>query len=193
MTLSVGDIFAQVLVTLATLGISWVAILAYFGRSAVTHFFARDLERYKNQLSGELEQQKQQATIELEARKRELDAILSERQTRFSLMHQKRAEVVAELYGRIPRAEHAIRVMTAVARLESTDKEVEKKRRESERKEATTAFNDLVKYFDKHRIYLGEETAERCEQLISHLRKAVFNYDYAKGSTPKVRKIHASG
>jgi hypothetical protein len=96
----------------------FVAVLGYLGRGGVAHFFARDLEKYKNQLSRELEKEKQQATVELERAKRELDGLLSERQTRFSLMHQKRAEVIAEIYGLISNAETAITGMVEFLHME---------------------------------------------------------------------------
>jgi len=174
------DVLVQVLLstTAATLAL---AALAYFGKGTFGHYLARDLEKYKNQLSRELEAEKHQATTELERRKREFDAVLTERQTRFSLMHQKRAEIIAELYGRIPRADKAIKRMTALGRMESPDKEVERKKKEEEMAEAAKAYNELQDHFDRHRIFLGEQAAERCDQLLEHMRKAFFDFQYSKG------------
>lgn len=174
------DILVQAALS-ATVTTLVIGAVAYFGKGAFMHFLARDLEKHKSELSTKLEAERHKLTRDLEQFKRELDAILSERQTRFSLMHQKRAEIIAELYGMIPRAEESLRRMTALMRMESPDKEVENKKKEGERAEAAKAYNALRDYFDRNRLYLGEQAAKRCDELLSHMKSAFFDFEYAKG------------
>ena len=158
-----------------------LAILGYLARNVLTQYLARDLERYKNQFTREAETKRHEFTKELEQFKRELDGVLSERQTRFSLMHQKSAEVIAELYGRTPAAEDSIKRMTAPMRMESLDQEVEKKRRDDQQTEAAKAYESLQDYFDRHRIFLSEQAERRCEELLTHMRQAFFDFQYSRG------------
>ena len=69
-----------------------VAALAWLLKSLFSSGLQRELERYK----------------------RELDAKQFEQQARFSLIHQKRAEVIAELYARLARAKARLGELVAI-------------------------------------------------------------------------------
>jgi hypothetical protein len=150
--------------------------VAYLAKDFLRQYFARDLEHYKNQLTREADDRKHELTKELEKFKRELDGLMAERQTRFSLMHQKRAEVIAKLYGLISPAERSMKRVTALLREPYSDKEEEAKRQTEERDEAAKTYIALQEYLDTHRIYLSEDTAKVFDQLLSQLYDAYIQY-----------------
>lgn len=157
-----------------------VGVVGYLGRHAVSQYLLKDLEKYRSKLAREVEEQRHEFTKELEKFKRELDVVLSERQARFSLMHQKRAEVITKLYGLIAPAEKALRRMAAPMRWGSASEDENNKQREAERAEAAKACEALQDFFDQNRIFLGEQSAALCDELLTHVRDGYHEFVFSQ-------------
>lgn len=67
-------------------------VLKWFVKSLIEKMLAKDLERFRASLNSE-------ANSTIERLKHELQLVSLEHQVRFSKLHEKRAEVIAELYG----------------------------------------------------------------------------------------------
>src|ERR1017187_5884027 len=86
----------QLLITPAAIA----AAIVWFGKGLVSQLLARDLEQYRHREQRETEQHKQM-----------LGFINFERQTRFSWAHEKEAEAIAELYGKLGAAHRKVALM----------------------------------------------------------------------------------
>ena len=144
------DYWQQLIAIVLTPTLS-VAALAWLLKSLFSSGLQRDLERYK----------------------RELDAKQFEQQARFSLIHQKRAEVIAELYARLARAKARLGELVAIYQ-PGGQSLIEKKKGTAE------AFNDANSYFHERRIFLPEEIAESVDVVFEAMRDAFIEFDTAQ-------------
>jgi len=128
-----------------------VAALAWLLKFLFSSGLQRDLERYK----------------------RELYVKQFERQARFSLIHQKRAEVIAELYARLARARARIGELVAIFQ-PGGQSLIEKKKLTAE------VFNDANSYFQERRIFLQEEIAENVDLVFKAMWEALIEFDTAQ-------------
>lgn len=78
-----------------------VGVLAFVMRELFKSYLSMDIERYKSKLQSDLESHKARL-------KAEHDLKHFEFQTRFSLFHQQRAEIVKELYRLLKETELSI-------------------------------------------------------------------------------------
>jgi hypothetical protein len=148
-----------------------IGALTYLCQNFITQLMARDIESVKHK-----------QLVELEQFKKNLDAIQFERQTRFSSVHQKRAEVIASLYGQIAEAHQKLRSMMSPLQFAHQDKTKEEDRKESQRKAAIDAYNALREHFEKHRLYLGSKAAIKVQELLNLMHSAIVDFDMSQGS-----------
>lgn len=128
--------------TLAVVAIAWLI------RKLFESSLQRDLERFKS----------------------ELELKRFEHQTRFSLIHQKRAEVLSNLYSRLARAKSLLGDLVAI--FQPGGQLLPEKK-----KKAADSFNDASSYFFEHRIFLNKTTAIQVEEVISAMREAFVAFD----------------
>lgn len=123
----------------------------------VAHRKQRQLETHKASLQAKLEQSKLQMQNDLQIK-------FFEYQTRFSLLHQKQAEVIKELYGLLADTnENIIHLVSPMFNV-------------TDRKHAETTsakYNALAECFVKNRIYFGEGTCNRIDELLLKMRLAM--------------------
>jgi hypothetical protein len=123
----------------------------------LTRIKERDLEAYKAKLHTELEQSKIQMQNALQIK-------FFEYQTRFSLLHQKQAEVISGIYAMLTDTNEYIRYLVSPT-FDTTD---------SKHAELTrTKYNSLAQYFVSNRIYLEEEVCDRLDELLLKMRMAM--------------------
>lgn len=161
--------FWQQVLALTLTPVIVVAAGAYIVRKVLERSLERDLERFKNEL--------------------ELQRI--EFQTRFSLIHEKRAEVIGDLYERIVRVN---RILFGVPlRLESIPNplEVSFVKQLSETKEkAAQIGNLLLDYYYSHKIFLDRDVCYDVENVIGVMREAWHSIDnVGKGGVYKPEDI----
>ena len=125
-----------------------VGALAWILRGVISQGFARDIEKYK----AELEQQN------------------FEHRERFSTIHQRRAEVIANLYGKIARTKSVTADLVGIFQ-QGGQSLLQKKEKASE------VYNDMASYFYENRLFLPKTTAERAENLINTLKEILIEFD----------------
>jgi len=125
---------------IAIIGGSTVLIgaVAWLTRSIIVHFLSKDIENYKMRLKAETDQK-------LEELRNSFRMRAFEHETRFLRLHEKRAEILAELYKKLVEAASAARVFVVPINL-GTDEENDKQRYKVAM-EKITFFYD---YFDIH-------------------------------------------
>jgi hypothetical protein len=149
-----------------------LAVLGLLGKSILDKLIVRDTKQFEVDLKA-----KSDATIE--HLKNELQLKTIEHQVRFSRLHEKRAAVIAELYGHL---------VEALWEAESFLSPMEWAGEPNKREKHKTAMNklvDLYRYFDKHRIYLPTELCASLEKLVVEVRSHVINFGVYGGFDEK--------
>lgn len=140
-----------------------LAVLGILGKSFLDKLIVRDTKQFESDL-----QAKSNAAIE--HLKSELQLKTIEHQVRFSRLHEKRAAVIAELYGYL---------VEALWETESFLSPMEWAGEPNKKEKHLHAMNKLVelyRYFDKHRIYLPPEVCVSLEALVLNIRAQVINF-----------------
>ena len=135
-----------------------VGAIAWLLRGIISQGFARDIQRYKS----ELEQQN------------------FEHRERFSTIHQRRAEVIATLYGKIARANAFVGDLVALFQ-QGGQSLIEKK------KKVADVYNDMSSYFFENRLFLPQVTAEKTEKLVMTIKDALIEFDTAQMGNDEYR------
>jgi len=118
--------------------------IAFLARSIVKQVLDKDLENYKTKLSAEAEKAR------------------FEHQVRFSKLHEKRGEVIADLYKKLIEANRAAASFASPAEWAGEPSKKEK---------ALEAGKKIIKfyqYFDERKIYLGKELSKKIESIGLH-------------------------
>ena len=141
----------------------FLAVLGFLGKSLLEKLIARDTKRFETDL-------KAKADAAIEQLRSDLQIRSIEHQVRFSRLHEKRATVIAELYG------HLVETLWEA---ESFLSPMEWAGEPDKKAKHQTAMNKLVeffRYFDKHRIYLPEELCVSLETLVLSVRSHVIEF-----------------
>ncbi|MBE0595703.1 MAG: hypothetical protein IH614_00375 [Desulfuromonadales bacterium] len=150
-------------------------ILGWLARSLGSQLLARDLAKFKAGLES--------ATTDTTERLRhDLQLAALEHQVRFSKLHDRRARVIAEVYGLLVEAHWASQSFVALAEFGGEPSKQEK---------YIAAMNkaaDFYRYFDKNRIYLPEALCTQLEQFNKDMRGKVIGFGvfitHDSGSSP---------
>jgi hypothetical protein len=126
---------------------------AWFARSLVGQLLAKDLERFKSELVSA-------SSIATERTKHELQMAAQERSVRFTKLHEKRGEVIAETYGLLVEVQWASQDFASPMEWAGEPSKNEKYGM------ALKKSAEFFRYFDRNRIYLPPE----CEQLEAFLK-----------------------
>ncbi|CAH1044327.1 hypothetical protein [Halomonas sp. TD01] len=128
-----------------------VAAVAWILKTVISQGFARDIQHYKS----------------------ELDRANFEHQQRFSTIHQRQAEVIANLYGKIAKSKSSAADLVGIFQ-QGSQPLTEKKKRTAE------IYNDMSAYFYQNRIFLPNDAADKAETLIGTLRDVLIEFDTAQ-------------
>jgi hypothetical protein len=134
-----------------------LVVLGWLARSFGSQLLAKDLEKFKNDLAAA-------STQATERLKHELQMAAKGHEVRFSKLHERRAKVVAEIYGLLVEVEWAAQSLVAV---------VEVVGEKSKREKYVIAFNkagDFFQCFEKNRIYLPKELCDELERFVREMR-----------------------
>jgi len=148
----------QLLTDLGIFGIV-VAGLSWTARHISQYFIDRRFAAYKS----ELQQSAQQYKLELEHDLEKHRSRLQFEYLKHSRIHERRLEVVAELYELLFHLDKAMRTTTAQLR-RSTGEDWETLR-QREMKDAIEAYKSFVDYFSMHRLFLSQESCDLLEKL----------------------------
>jgi len=143
-----------------------VSAFTFLTKSVINHLLTRDVEKFKARLQAD-------AGIEIEKLKNSLQMVAVEHQVRFSKLHEKRAEVIADLYTRLVDAERTGDHFVKVGVWDDD------KRREAY---ATTeqSLVDLYFFVEKNRIYLPESVCDLLTNFVLAVRSnAISMHFYA--------------
>ena len=133
-------------------------ILAFLIRSLIVNILNRDLEAYKSTL-----------TKDVEAFKSNLQLATIEHQVRFSKLHDKRAQVIQDLYGKLVALDTMIH--SVLKRL----RKVGEATLDEKVIEYGGLHNELHEFFLPNRIFFGSETCQAIDNLLILSRDTYFD------------------
>lgn len=143
----------------AVISALFLSAVTFLTKSVINHLLTRDAEKFKAQLKAD-------ADIEIEKLKNSLQMVAVEHQVRFSKLHEKRAEIIADLYARLVEAE---RIGDHFVKVDSWDDE---KRRESY--EATHQnLLELYYFVEKHSLYFPKPVCDLLTNFVADIRSNV--------------------
>lgn len=131
-------------------------------KSSIKNEYDEKLETHKAQL-------KAQADIESERLRAQLSISATEHQVKFSRLHDKRADVIAELYSLLVQAHWDAGSFVSPIGFVG----------ESKTKKYITTMNaiaDFFRFFEKNKIYLHEELCEILEKFVRTMRERVIGF-----------------
>lgn len=156
-------------------------------KSSIKNEYDEKLETHKAQLKAQTDteterlkaQLKAQSDAETEKLKAQLNVTSAEHQIRFSGLHAKRAEVIAEIYASLVQAHWDGASFASPAEFSGEP---------SKREKYATAMESLTKFyrtFERNRIYLPEKVCLLIDPLIESMRSKVIIYGtYLDYDTP---------
>ena len=134
--------------------------LGWLAKSLLSSFLSKDLERHRAMLNSE-------SQIATEKLRHELQMAAQERNIVLSRLHEKRAEAIAKVYGLLV---EAVRLGASYASPIEMNGEPEKNEKYTL---FANAYNDLIGYFGKNRIYLPTNTCDKIDGLTEQMKSAV--------------------
>jgi len=138
-----------------------VAAVAYLAKRLVTHWLDKDVQTFKNKLEATAAQEteKLKAELQLEMRKQEFA---------YSRMHERRAQLMADLYGQLVET-HGLVCFTVehtIARAHSD----EAKKGRARWKEADASLSKTRDLFNKNRILLSDDVCDDLARCLNEYR-----------------------
>jgi cation transport regulator ChaB len=140
-----------------------LAVLGILGKSLLDKLIVRDSKQFENDL-------KAKSDAAIEHLKNELQVRTIEHQVRFSRLHERRASVIAELYG------HLVEALWEAESFLSPMEWAGEPNKNEKHQNAMNKLVELYRHFDKHRIYLPPEVCASLEALIRDVRSQVINF-----------------
>jgi len=128
-----------------------VAAIAWLLKGIISQGFQRDLEKFKSDLAQKNYEQQQ----------------------KFSLIHQKQADIIANLYSKFAKTKGLVADLVGIFQ-QGGQSLMDKKKNVAE------SYNDMASYFFQNKLFLTSNTAERCEKLVDELRSALIEFDTAQ-------------
>jgi len=158
-----GLIMLEQIVTILGSATILVAAVAWITRSVINHFLSRDVEAYKARVKADLDVSLVQFRSELEIRAQEHNIV-------FSKMHERRAQVITDLYERLVEAIWAASSFVSIFGFQGEPS------KEEQYKAAMEKMGVFYRFFDKARIYLKQDLCKRIDDLFEKLRTPVIEY-----------------
>jgi hypothetical protein len=164
--------------------ISWLAVLA---PSLITglfvvivqilsaYWFSKKTEGYKKDLSKEIEDYKKGISKELESHKTQLQSDFQttfyQFQTRYSLLHQKRAEAIEKLFGLLAKVQNDLQIWAnwEARSHKETKEEFYSKTREH--------FQHFIEFHDEKRIYFDQEIQDGVSKIVKTTNLLLSGHD----------------
>lgn len=132
-------------------------------KNSIKNEYDEKLETHKAQL-------KAQADVESERLRLQLSIAATEHQVKFSRLHDKRAEVIAELYGLLVQAHWD--AGSFISPVEFGGEPTKKEKYVT----AMNAIADFFRFFEKNKIYLPIELCDLLEKFVQTMRQKVIGF-----------------
>lgn len=140
-----------------------LAVLAWAVKSLTSQWLTKDLEKFKISIKAE-------ADAKTEQLKNNLQMSALEHNVKFSKLHEKRAEVVAEVYSLL------VQAYWDISSFASPMEWVGEPNKQEKYVTAMNSVADFYKYFDKHRIYIPEDVCQKLHEFVQGMRQKAIGF-----------------
>ena len=140
-----------------------LVVLAWLARSLLGQLLAKDLEKFKSELTSSSNEASARLTHQLTLAAQEHHAVVSR-------LHEKRAQVIAETYALLVEFQWASQQFSSPASFKGDP---------PKREQYVAAMNasaEFFRYFDKNRIYLPHSVCEQLDELVATMRRHVIGF-----------------
>ena len=141
---------------------TFLLAVGFLVKSLISKWIQQDTEKFKNQLQKD-------SNVEIEQLKHALQRTALEHQVRFTKLHERRADVIADLYERLAKLLMNSKNFIYQGGFKDRPNQEQEYRKASE---LAWAFADFV---DTHRIYLPETLCASVDSISDVVRKNVVN------------------
>lgn len=165
----------RVLLTTLGGGTAILGAVAWLIRTVLNHALTRDAEAFKARLKADTD-------IEAEKLKSSLQIVAFEHQIRFSSLHAKRAEVIAEIYSQMVEVEQHGKRFVYVDVFDQT--------RQQAYSETMKRLVEFFFFLEKRRIYLPESICTLMQKFVDTIRRHVIRTNiYEPIEQPSSQKV----
>lgn len=151
------------------------AAIAFLAKALINQLFSRETEQFKAGLQME-------HTVQAEKLRTDLKAIAFERETMFSRLHQRRFEVVEELYRLLAQTQEDF------AELVSPMSYAGGPSQEDKMKAAGKSGTEFLRFFNQHRLFLEDSLCEEITKLQNELKGIWITFVVYGNDDPDLRK-----
>lgn len=146
---------------ISTIGVSGIIIgaIAWLMKSVITQLLSKDIELFK----ANLQRDSQQEIMRLQS---SLQLVQFEHQVRFSKLHERQAEIIAEIYSKL------IDLHKNISNFIKSYLSIDDNEKNEQINIIWAAVDKFFDYYDRHRIYLKNNTCSEIDELTSTLSKA---------------------
>lgn len=155
------DYWNTFVTTVSATGVASAAFV-FLAKIFSKHLLSMDLERFKADLKATNEK-------ELERLRADLRIAAFQQETTFAKLHEKRAEVIAELYSRLDAVHKAVESLLSPVMSSLPNHE----KREAA---AAEAGKQLIDYYTTHQIYFEEHLCAHLRKFIQLIANARFSH-----------------
>lgn len=132
-----------------------IGVVVWLTKSIIANYLTKDVEIYKTRIKAESDK-------DIEKFKSDLKKIAFEHEIQFSRLHEKRMELISELYSKM----YNVRMSTSGLIYHFETPNMRDKRYLVEFSEA---ISGLMSHFGKHRIYFNEDTCSIIDKFIAKI------------------------
>lgn len=140
-----------------------LAAAGWLTKSIISHFLSKDVENYKLAL-------KATTDLRIEEFRSSLRMRAYEHEVRFSRLHERRAEIVAELYSKLADAVNATADFVSIIEWLGAPSKEHKYRIAMEK------IVEFFSYFDSKRIFLSAELCLQIENFVDKIRDPAIEF-----------------
>ncbi|MGD1104066.1 MAG: hypothetical protein ABSA59_18615 [Terriglobia bacterium] len=169
------DVWKEILIALGS-NATLLVVLGFLARSLLNTWLTKDIKRFETDLKASADSElerlkyelKSKADASIEQLKNHLQLIATEHQVRFSKLHEKRAEVIDQVYARL------VEARMEGKRFIATDAYITDRLQQKEAwKKTAERMEDVSVYIQKHRIYLPERICELLQKVVDEMSRHV--------------------
>ncbi len=155
-----------------------LTVLGFLFRSLIGQMLTKDIEKYKTELKAE-------GDTSIEKLRSALQIVAIEHQTRFSKLHEKRAQVVADLYEKVVTAYWACHTYHQWWELSGGPTQ------EEQGTAALKSLHEAYRLFEVNRIYLAASLSDELDGFFDRAKMLTVKVQYFDNLPVKNKTDHA--
>lgn len=176
---TIFEVAAAIIMSLGGGAALVLALSSFLGKT----WAERLLEREKAAYAAELESLRRSYSEELEHVRSSLQKSAFEHQTRFSWYHQRKAELIANVYSLLNEVTDHVRHMVSPVQFGDEDSKL------AHRKQTITVFNNLAREYWGKKIFLEKDICAKIEAILKAINGAITDFETSQDPQSKDVKL----